>query len=88
VMLDKKLNMTWQCVLAAQKANHILGCIKSSMGSRSREGILPICSALLRPHLESCINLWSPQYRKDMDLFGAGPEEGHKNDLRAGAPLL
>jgi len=51
------------------EANHILGCIKRSMARRLREVILPLCSALVRPHLESCIQLWSPQHRKDMDLL-------------------
>ncbi|KAK4832400.1 hypothetical protein QYF61_022535 [Mycteria americana] len=59
----------WQCMLAAQKANCILGCIKRSMASRSREVILPLCSVLVRPHLEYCLQLWSSQYRKDMDLL-------------------
>ncbi|KFQ05048.1 hypothetical protein N329_12496, partial [Haliaeetus albicilla] len=69
VLVDKKVNMTQQCALAAQKANHILGCIKSSVASRSREGILPLCSALVRPHLQSCVQLWGPQHRKDRDLL-------------------
>jgi len=69
VLVDEKLDMSHQCTLAAQKASRILGCIKSSMASRSREGILPLHSALVRPHLESCIQLWSPQHRKDMDLL-------------------
>ena len=69
ILLDVKLYISWQCVLAAQKANHILVCIKRSMASRSREVILPLYSALMRPHLEYCIQLWGPQHKKDMDLL-------------------
>jgi len=67
--VDQKLDMSHQSVLAAQKANHILGCINGSMASRLREGILPLCSALVRPHLESCVQLWSPQHKEDMELL-------------------
>jgi len=69
VLVDEKLNMSQQCVLAAQKANCILGCITNSLASRARAGLLPLCSALMRPHLESCIQLWSSQHKKDMDLL-------------------
>ncbi|GAB0181931.1 hypothetical protein GRJ2_000658400 [Grus japonensis] len=69
VLIEEKLNMSRQCVLAAQKANHVLGCIKISVTSRSREEILPLYSALLRPHLEYCVQLWGPQYRRDIELL-------------------
>ncbi|GAB0180967.1 cAMP-dependent protein kinase inhibitor alpha [Grus japonensis] len=72
VLIDEKLNMRQQCALAAQKANCVLGCITSSVTSRSREGILPLYSTLVRPHLEYCIQLWGPQHKKDMELLELG----------------
>jgi len=49
VLVYEHLNMSWQCVLVAQKVNPILGCIRISMTSRLKEVIFPLYSALLRP---------------------------------------
>lgn len=35
VLMDERHNMSWQCVLAAQKADQIMGCTKRSATSRS-----------------------------------------------------
>jgi len=87
-LVGERLDMSHQCVLAAQKANHILGCIKRSVASRSREGDSAplLCSGETLPGVLR-LALEHPA-QEGHGAGGGGPEEGHKDDPRAGAPLL
>jgi len=52
VMVDTNMEVSQQCALAAKESSGILGCIRRSAASMSREVIFTLCSALVRPHLE------------------------------------
>ena len=69
ILMNKKLDMSQQSALAACNATCIPGCIKRGVASRDREVIVPLCSALVRPHLQHCVLAWGPQYENGPQLL-------------------
>src|SRR6266496_3704942 len=69
VVIDRTGKSTEQCILAAKKANIVLGMIKRNINFKSKDVVVRLYKALVRPRLEFCVQAWCPHLRKDIDLI-------------------
>lgn len=61
--MSSKLSMSEQVAAGAEQGSRVLGCITS----RDKEAIAPLCSVLVRPHLDHCLQVWSLLHIKEVD---------------------
>ena len=60
IIIDNTLKFSEQCSTAVKCANRTLGLIKRTIKSRSKDVIVKLYKALVRPKLEYCVQAWRP----------------------------
>ena len=65
VMVNSKLSASDQVSEDRKKALRMLGAIHRNVSYKSSEVITKLYCAFVRPHLEYCVQAWSPTYEKD-----------------------
>ena len=69
VTMNANMKVSEQCRMAASKGNQVLGMIRRNITYKEKSLIIPLYKAIVRPHLEYCIQAWNPHLRKDVDML-------------------
>ena len=69
VLFTQDLKPGRQCMAAAAKASRIIGLVRRNFRDLDKRDFLLIYKAYIRPHLEYCIQAWSPYLEKDMEVL-------------------
>ena len=69
VVITSDLKRQKQCRTAAAKANRALAQIKNSFTSLIPDTLKLLFNALVRPHLEYAVSVWSPSLKSDIKVI-------------------
>ena len=69
VTMNANMKVSEQCTIASYKGNQVLGMIRRNITYKEKSLIIPLYKAIVRPHLEYCIQAWNQHLRKDVDLL-------------------
>ena len=67
VTFSADMKVSEQCGIAASNGNKIIGLIRRTIMYKEKQLIVPLYKAIVRPHLEYCIQAWRPYRKKDID---------------------
>ena len=63
------MKVSEQCGIAASTGNKILGLITRNIIYKDKKLIILLYKAIVRAHLEHCIQAWRQYRKKDVDTF-------------------
>ena len=69
VLVNSDLKPRENCIAVRNKAKRILGFTSRSVSNRTKDVILKLYLALVRPHLDYAVQFWSPYYRMDIEFL-------------------
>ena len=71
VFMSGDFKLEKQCRVAAQRANRALYQLLRTVVSRDPEILVPLYKVYVRPHLEYCVQAWSPYLERDKKVLEA-----------------
>ena len=77
VTMNANMKVSEQCRIAASKGNQFLGMIRRNITYKEKSLIIHLYKAIVRPHLEYCIQAWNPHLRKDVEMLEKNTEESN-----------
>jgi len=69
IVVSNNSNPSLWCAKAAQKAMHVLGIIKRNFCMNDKEDCRLLFNGYVRPHMEYCVQVWSPYLKKDIECI-------------------
>ena len=67
--MNANMKVSEQCRIAASKVSQVLGMIRRNITYKENSLIVHLYKAIIRPHLDYCIQPWNPHLRKDIDML-------------------
>ena len=71
------MKVSEQCRIAASKGNQVLGMIRRNITYKEKSLVIPLYKAIVRPHVEYCIQAWNPYLKKYIYMLEQNTEESN-----------